>query len=654
MPLSSAIDKNNFDKSVKPTDDFFRYVNGGWMKNNPIPPDEASWGSFDVLRFNVEQQLKNIFEEVVAKKDLVAGSAEQKIRDFYLSATDVESRNRAGASPLTELFQGIDGIKKREDIVGAIGFLHRRGINAFWIPFIDQDERDSEMMALHFWQGGLGLPDRDYYLNNDENSLKIRTDYLSYMKDILALANMASSGEDICSVIMNMETLLAKASSTPVELRDVEKNYNKVTLEEFSQLAPKIPLSSYFPSINNPKAEYLLLGQPKFLLEINSILAETPLEDLKLYLRWRVLNGTDSYLGEDMERRHFEFYGRTFAGQTEMKPLWRRALNATSSALDELVGQLYVERHFNEDAKKKIKDLVGHLASAYAVRIEKLDWMSEKTKKKALEKLQAVSKKLGYPDVWKDYSALSINADSFAGNVIRADVFEFDRKIKEVGGPVNRNEWFMPPQMVNAYYQASLNDIVFPAAILQPPFFDPNADDAVNFGGIGSVIGHELTHGFDDQGSRFDNRGNLNEWWTKEDKDKFEAEAAKLAGQFDEYEPIPGMHVNGKLTLGENIADLGGLLIAYDALKLKLAETPVEENIDGFSPEQRFFIGYAITEQRNVRDELTRLHLQTNPHSPSEFRVNGPMSNMQEFYDAFDCNPGDKLWRDPEERVKIW
>ena len=455
---------------------------------------------------------------------------------------------------------------------------------------------------------------------------------------------------------MDIEIRLAKASLTRVELRDVEKMYHKLTLAECTTLAPRVSFADYFKGIAPRDAAlaepfapaYVIVGQPRFFTEVNEIFETVPLESLKLYLRWHVLSGSASYLSEELECRRFDFYGRTFNGAKEMKPLWRRALSATDMALDELLGKLYVEKHFSEDAKQKIKDLVEHLVVAYRARLEKLDWMSDETKKKAIEKLGTVSKKLGYPDVWKDFSGLIVGSGSFVENAMRAHAFEFDRKIKEVGGPVNREEWFMPPQLVNAYYQPPLNDIAFPAAILQPPFFDPAAEDALNFGGIGSVIGHELTHGFDDQGSRFDACGNLKEWWTAEDKARFDAKAAHLAEQFDKYEPLPGAHINGKLTLGENIADLGGVLIAYDALKLALG--------DRFSPEvaQRFFIGYAITERGHYREEILRLQLQTDPHSPGEFRVNGPVSNIDEFYDAFGVKEGDKLWRKPEDRVKIW
>ncbi len=671
---------------VKPTDDFFRYVNAGWNNANPIPPDESRWGSFDVLRVQVEEQLKQILDEMIASDNGASGAepaavgtpdgdAEQKIRDFYRSAMDVEKRNQLGVSPLEDIFKKINSAADANDLARVIGILHRAGAGPFWSPFVEQDEKKSEMMALHFWQGGLGLPDRDYYLNDDEKSRKIRADYLEYMSDMLHRAGLESDGVENDSAlaaaraaagkIIEIETHLAQICLTRVELRDVEKMYNKMTLAEFAALAPHISLAKYFEAIDPAQPAtaassakftpaYLIVGQPQFFKAVDRIIGATPIEDLKKYLRWHALNSFANYLSEELEKRNFDFYGRTFNGAKEMKPLWRRALKATDGALDELLGKLYVARHFSEEAKDKIKDLVEHLAQAYRARIEKLDWMSSATKQKAMEKLNTVSRKLGYPDAWKDFRLLVIDpASSFVENVMRAHANEFDRKLRQVGGPVDRGEWLMSPQTVNAYYMPPMNDIVFPAAILQPPFFDPAADDAMNFGGIGSVIGHELTHGFDDQGSRFDASGNLNEWWTPEDKARFDAKAAHLAEQFDAYEPLPGVHVNGKLTLGENIADLGGLLIAYDGLKLKLAETQIAKECD-IIPEAQFFITYAETERGQSRDELLRLRLQVDPHSPSEFRVNGPLSNMVEFYETFGAKPGDKLWREEGDRVKIW
>jgi putative endopeptidase len=664
--MSSFLDPENFDKTARPADDFFQYVNGGWMAANPIPADEARWGSFDILRVQVEEQLHAILDGLISSGETTEDK--RRIRDFYATGMDVEKRNRAGLEPLAELFARIDAIgasgasgNSNDDLASAIGYLQRQGVGVWWTPSAEQDEKQSETVALHLYQGGLGLPDRDYYLNDDEKSKTIRADYLKYMKATLVKLGVvdAANAQNLIKIpdattaavadaIMAIETDLARASMTRVELRDVEKMYNKMSAAELAAVTPRIAWAKYFEAVGIAQPAYFIVGQPKFFAEVDRLFESLPLDQIKMYLRWQTLNAFSGFLTEELERARFDFYARTFNGAKEMKVLWRRVLGVTNASLDEMLGKLYVEKHFAGDAKAKINSLVDHLTAAYRARIEKLDWMSPETKAKAIEKLQGVSRKLGYPDVWKDMSTLVVAADSYAQNVMRAHAFEFDRKMHEVGGPVNREEWFMSPQMVNAYYQPPLNEIAFPAAILQPPFFDPAADDALNYGGIGTVIGHELTHGLDDQGALFDVTGNLKNWWTPEDKARFEARAAHLAEQFDKYEPLPGLHINGKLTLGENIADLGGILIALDGLRLALGDKISKEVI------QSFCINYAVTKRGQIREELARLYLQVDPHSPSKFRVNGPSSNYPEFYEAFDVKPGDKLWREPEDRVQIW
>jgi predicted metalloendopeptidase len=629
------------------------------------------------LRVGVEDQLHAILDRLAAAPKDSAGASfdERRVRDFYAEGMNVEKRNRLGLAPLADLFAKIDGVKNGEDLAAAIGYLQRMGARAWWAASPEQDEKKSEIIALHLYQGGRGLPDRDYYLNDDEKSKKIRADYLAYVA--AKLNQLHDAGQDVsgwgdansdsnaaiaaaAAGILEIETQLARASMTRVELRDVEKLYNKTSPAELAVLAPRVSWGKYFEAIGLPSGEprYLIVGQPKFFAALDQLFETMPLERMRTYLKWHAFGSMASFLTEEFERQSFDFYARTFNGAKEMKPLWRRVLGTTNGLLDEMLGKLYVRDHFNEDAKRKINHLVDHLTAAYAARIMKLDWMSDATKKKAIEKLNSVSRKLGYPDVWKDMAALEVGTDSYAQNVMRACRFEFDRKIKEVGGPVNRDEWFMPPQMVNAYYQPPLNEIAFPAAILQPPFFDPSADDAVNFGGIGTTIGHELTHGLDDQGALFDAHGNLNNWWTPEDKRRFDGKTAHLAEQFDAYEVLPGVRVNGKLTLGENIADLGGMYIALDGLRLALAEQAgagaAAAPVDDLSPVQRFFMNYAVTERGQIREELQRLYAQIDPHSPSRFRVNGPASNMPEFYEAFKAKQGDKLWREPDDRVAIW
>jgi putative endopeptidase len=634
--------------NIKPTDDFFDFVNGEWIEKNPIPPEESRWGSFNILRVEVEKQLKEIFEKIAAADNASLDDNAKRVRDFYKTGMDVEKLGALKDVPLNDFFAMIDGIADLDGLVKLLGTFHRQGISVFWGCGVDQDAKNSDVMTLYIGQGGLSLPDRDYYLNDDEKSQTIRKNYFDYAGGMIALSEVLAAKKPAPQIFIDIETRLAKASMTRVELRDIEKQYNKMTPAELSAISPRINWAKYFEAMQAPVPEYMIVCQPEFIKEVSGIFEGSSLEDIKTYLRWHILNGAANFLSEEFEQRSFDFYGRTFGGATEMKPRWRRVLSVVNGMLDEAVGQLYVKEHFSESAKEKIRSLVDHLTAAYRTRIEGLDWMGAETKEKALAKLATVAKKLGYPDKWKDQSALEIKDDSYVLNYIRAYMFEFDRQMRKIGKPVDRTEWYMSPQTVNACYSPIMNEILFPAAILQAPFFDPNADEATNFGGIGTVIGHELTHGFDDQGALFDLHGNLQNWWTKDDKERFDKQTTHLAEQFDAYEPLPGLHVNGKLTLGENIADLGGLLIAYDGLKLALGDSTSKEDL------QTFFTNYAVTERGQSREEALRLQIQTDPHSPSIYRVNGPLSNMTEFYGAFDAKPGDALYREETDRVKIW
>ena len=641
------------DHNARAADDFFAHVNGEWIAKNPIPPEEARWGSFTVLRVEVDHELKAILDDLAAGKEMAPKDIAEKVRAFYATAMDVARANELGLKPLSDIFSEIDAIDGPEGMVKTVARLQRLGVGAWWIPYVAQDEKDTAVMAFHPFQGGLGLPDRDYYLKDDEKSRDIRAKYLAYMKAILV---RIGAGEDAAETIMDIETRLAKASMTRVELRDPDAQYNKMSFEEVSRLTPAISWKKYFEAMAVPAPEYFITCQPEFMKAVDGLFGTLPPDAAKLYLRWCALNGTAPLLSEEMDRAHFDFYGRTFSGATEMKPRWRRVLAVLNGALDEAVGQLYVARHFSPEAKRRVNELVDRLTEAYRARLEALAWMGEETKKKALVKLASFSRKLGYPDKWKDYSALTIDGASYAENYMKVHAFEFDRQMGKIGKPVDRTEWYMSPQTVNACYQPPMNEILFPAAILQPPFFDENADDAANFGGIGSVIGHELTHGFDDEGSKFGPDGNLGNWWTAEDRKNFEEKAERLAAQFDAYEPLPGLHVNGHLTLGENIADLGGLIVAYDGLRIALGTDPAAATADknGLTPAQRFFMSYAVTERGQAREEYVRMAVQTDPHSPGEFRVNGPASNLEPFYEAFGVKEGDGLWRPPEDRVKIW
>jgi putative endopeptidase len=656
--MTSPIDPILLDRSVKPTDDFFRFVNQRWIDENPIPPEESRWGSFYILRVEVEKQLKRIFETLSAKLDADVVGRSRKVRDFYRTGMDAAKRNAQSDGPLAELFAIVDAAKDTSGLSRALGVLHRNGIDAWWSPQAEADAKQSDVVAFYFNQAGLGLPDRDYYVKDDAKSGEIREKYTTYMESLLtgSLAARGATEPRLSGAsIMDIETKLAISSMTRVELRDIEKQYNKFTQDGLAKLASTVDWTAYFGALGVAVPDNVIVCQPNFMAAADRLFKELPIETHQAYLRWHILNGFSHCLDEGREKARFEFYGRTFSGATEMRPIWRRVQSVVSALLDEAVAELYVEAHFGGDAKKKIGELVSHLSSAYRARIQALDWMGDGTKQKAIMKLEAISRKLGYPDVWKDIENMKIGTDSYVANVMCAQRFEFDRKMKRVGGPVDRSEWCMAPQTVNACYNPLFNEILFPAAILQPPFFDPDADDAMNFGGIGTVIGHELTHGFDDQGALFDAKGNLASWWTKEDKERFDARTERLAKQYDKFEAAPGLFVNGKLTLGENIADLGGLLIAYDGLMLAFKEKGgASETIGGFSPAERFFISYAVTERSAIRDEALRSQVQIDPHSPSPFRVNGPLSNLQEFIDAFRAAPGDKLWRDPEDRVRIW
>jgi putative endopeptidase len=651
----SSIDQEDFDKTIRLTDDFFGFVNNKWLKNNPIPPEESRWGSFVILRVKVEKQLTELFISLLQKDDLIPGSNGQRIRDFYKSALDTEKLNKLGIAPLQELLAMVDSVSSNEELTRMVARLHKVGVNVFWQPSVEPDRKQSEVVSLYLYQGGLSLPDRDYYLGEGEKDKEIRVKYLSYVTGLLSGAGLKDLGEEKTSqLILEIEARLAGASMTRVELRDPEIQYNKVTLAELKKLTLEIGWTTYFKEIGVIDIKSLIVCQPNFLKEVSDIWKTQNLSEIKIYLKWHILNDLARFLSEEIERQHFDFYGRTFSGAREMKPRVRRVTEVISNMLDEAVGELYVERYFGEEAKKKVNILVDRLLAAYRARIERLSWMSIETKEKALKKLETIKKKLGYPDKWKDFSALTMGPESYAENYMRGFEFAFNFEVKKVGGPVDKNEWVMPPQTVNACYVPPMNDVTFPAGILQSPFFDAEADDAINFGGIGTVIGHEITHGFDDDGSLFDAEGNLNNWWTDEDKKSFEAKTGFLAKQSEQYEPLPGLKLNGQLTLGENTADLGGLLIAYDALKLVLKEKSDNALIDGLTPEQRFFVSYATIWRGHTREELARLFLNVDKHSPPYFRVNGPLSNLPEFYEAFGCKEGDKMWRKPEDRVSIW
>jgi putative endopeptidase len=650
-----GFDLSTIDTSVRPQDDLYHYVNGNWLKNNPIPSHESRWGSFTMLRYETEKQLRSILKNLQAQKSYPKGSPEQMIRDSYASGIDMKRRNKLGIQPIEKWRTMIRKLHTTEDLLKCIIEFHRLGVGVLWGTGIDQDAKQSDRYILHIGQGGLGLPDRDYYLNDDAESKRVRTAYVVHIQNIFRLIGQKPA-ETVQSAeaVMRIETQLAKASMKKEDLREIEKTYHKKTLAQLERHTPKLQWNTYLKGIGAGKAESVIFMQPDFFSEVESMLSSIAISDWKIYFEWHLVSDFSGLLSQAFVRTNFAFYGKVLAGSKKMKPLWRRILSVVNGSLSEVFGQIYVKTYFSPESKKKAQQMVEDLFTAYRERIKKLDWMSPATKKKALKKLDMMVYKIGYPDKWKSYAGLVIKSDDFVGNTIRVGEYEHKRELRKLGKPVDRKEWFMSPQTVNAYCNPTMNEIVFPAAIMQWPFFDLNLDDAINYGSMGMTIGHEITHNFDDQGSKFDGKGNLKSWWTKEDRKRFDAKAKKLVEQFNTYKVADGVSVNGQLTLGENIADLGGASIAFDAYKLHLARSGKSEILDGFTPEQRFFLGFSIFERENVRPEFEKMAVLTDPHSPGIYRINGIVTNLSEFYETFGVKKGDKLYRDPASMAKIW
>jgi putative endopeptidase len=651
----AGIEVKNIDKSVKPTEDFYQFVNGNWIKNNPVPASESRWGSFNELNDKNTAKLKTILEAAAADKKAPNGSNKQKIGDFYSLAMDSVKLNRERANPLKEEFDAIAKIKTKDDVIKEVAHLHSIGISALFIGYVGQDPKISTLYIPQLYQGGLGLPDRDYYTNKDERTLNIQKAYKEHLVNMfMLLGDKKRKAKKNAEVVFEIETRLAKASMTNVELRDPEKQYNKKTYQELAALTPNINWMTYLEEVGVEKVYDVIVCQPEFFKEIYHSFDEVPVKNWKTYLRWTLIDQTADKLSDDFVKEDFKFNGTIIEGTPTIKPRWKRALKATDESLGDALGQLFVEKYFSEESKKRVAQMVENLIVAYKERIRTRDWMSEATKTQAYAKLDKVMKKFGYPDKWRDYSTLEIKEDSYVQNYLRANNYLFKEMINKLGKPIDRAEWGMTAPTINAYYNPSMNEIVFPAGIMQPVFFNPDADDAVNYGCMGAIIGHELTHGFDDQGAQFDADGNLKNWWTEEDLKKFKEKTAMLVKQFNDYDAIDGMHVNGELTLGENIADLGGLTIAYYALKKSMEGKPAPEKIDGFTAEQRFFMSWAQGWRGNMRPEYLKNMIQTNPHSPGNFRGNGPLTNMPEFYEAFGVKEGDKMYRPKEQRAEIW
>jgi predicted metalloendopeptidase len=652
--VGHGIEPSHFDTSLKPADDFFLYANGGWLKANPIPADQTTWGAFSELREGNRKTLREIME-AAANAKAPKGSALQKVGDFYAAGMDVATIEKAGLKPLKPMMARIESIKNTKDLAAEIGRMHTETSNPAFGFGVGQDDKDSTSYIAQFVQGGLGLPDRDYYTLEDEKSKDIRAKYLDHMVKMFELMGESKlMAKAHSAMVLEVETRLAKASMTQVEQRDPHAVYHKMSPVELAKLAPDFPWESYFKAISLPEQKMILVRQPAFFAELGHMAKEVSLSQWKTYLRWNLLRGTANDLPEAFGNESFAFYGKVLSGAKERQARWKRVQAATDGALGEVVGQLYVKKAFSPEAKAKMLELVGNLRVALKDRIASLSWMSEGTKQKAQQKLAAFQVKIGYPDTWRDYSKLEIKKGAYLANGMAAARFEFQRGLAKLGKPIDRTEWNMTPQTVNAYYDPSMNEIVFPAGILQPPFFDPKADDACNYGGIGMVIGHEMTHGFDDQGRQYDAKGNLEDWWTPEDAKAYTSRTDLVVEQASAFEVMPGLKLNGKLTLGENIADLGGLKVAFEALKQHWAKVGKPGPVDGFTPEQRFFLGYAQSWRFQARPETARMLVMVDPHGAAHFRVNGPLANMPEFIQAFGIPEGTPMARPVAQRPVIW
>ena len=648
----------DMDTSVKPSEDFFLYANGGWIKRTEIPPEYSRWGSFNELIEKNNDALHAIAEKASkTKADPKTAPELQKVGDYYGSGMDEKTIEAMRAKPLDDEFKRIDAMKDRSDVLKEIAHLHTIGVAAFFNFTSSQDDKDSTREIAHALQGGLGMPDRDYYTKTDDASKKLRDQYVDHVTKMLTLVGEpdATAKED-AQKILALETKLAEASRTRVELRDPQKNYNKMAQTDLQALTPDWSWADYFKEINLAEAGDIDVHQPDFFKTANTLFTSTPIDDWKTYLRWHLANATAPDLSQDFVNEDFNFKETTLRGTKQIKPRWKRVVISTDGAIGEALGKLYVADYFPPEAKARALELINNLKEALADRIKTLEWMDDPTKQAALKKLAAFTVKIGYPDKWRDYSTLRIDRGPFVLNSIRAGNFEAKRELNKIGKPVDRTEWGMTPPTVNAYYNPKMNEIVFPAGILQPPFFYAKADDAINYGGIGAVIGREMTHGFDDQGRQYDDVGNLRDWWSADSAAKFKERSQAIVTQYSEYEPLPGKHINGELTQGENIADIGGVKLAYAALQKALDKNPGarDKKIDGFTPEQRFFLSFATIWKSKQRDQDLELRLNTDPHSPARYRVNGPLSNLSEFAKAFNIPDNSPMVRPPEKRVNIW
>lgn len=653
VEVEKAIDLTNMDTSVKPGQNFYSYANGGWMNKAEIPADRGRWGSFDELRERNEKATLDVLNNAIASGKLQEGSDEMKAVYVYKSGMDSATIESLGAQPLAPYMTLVDGLKSKKDLQRVLTELHKSQTEVVFGPSVFQDLKNSEIQSFYIGYGGLGLPNKDYYTKQDSASLVTKEQYVQHitkMFNLLSIPNAEKAAKDVFA----FETTLAEFNLTPVEERDPTRMYNPYTVADLQKICKTIDWTQYLKDINVP-AETVIVTHPPYFEELDAMITNTSLETIKYYLKWHLIHESAPYLSDNFVNESFDFYGKKMRGLEENRPRWKRVLGTTNGLVGFAVGKLYVQEVFPEEAKQKAEKMVANIKEAFAKRIKGLDWMTADTKEKALVKLEAFNVKIGYPDKWETYEKLEVSKDTYFQNIVNSSELEFAKNMDEFGKPVDKTKWGMTPQTVNAYYHPLYNEIVFPAAILQPPFYNYQADEAVNYGGIGAVIGHEISHGFDDSGRRFDAHGEMKDWWSEGDDTAFKGKAEMVVEQYNGYEPIEGLHINGELTLGENIADLGGVAVAYDGLQRYLELLPEKPgNIDGFTPEQRFFLSWATIWRTKSREEALRTQIQTDPHSPGQYRAVGPLSDFDPFYTAFNIVEGDSMYVAPKERAKVW
>lgn len=644
----------NIDTTVSPAEDFFQYANGGWIKNNPIPDDETGWGIAYLVQDELYARLLHINEEAVKNKN--ASGTDKQIADFWRTAMDTAVIEQQGIEPLRAELNTIAALQTTKDVMHQTAAMHQYGVGVFFGEGVGQDAMNSEVMSYTLWQGGLGLPNRDYYFNTDERTVKIRAAYPGYISKLFQLTGIPAKEADAKAAgVVTLETKLAEKSRKLEDLRDPYANYNKVAVSNLKKFSPTIDWATTIKEIGAKGVDTVIVGQPEFYTQLDQVISTTDIQTLRDYMSFHLVRDMGSYLSHDFVDANFDFYSKQIYGAKENKPRWKRVLNAEEDAMGEALGQLFAKEYFNDKAKKRYEDIVENVRNAYSARIDKLDWMTDSTKQKAQAKLASISKKVGYPDKWKDFSSLKIGTESYVQNMINANRWWNAYELNKLGKPVDRDEWEMTPQTYNAYYNPSNNEIVMPAGIFTVPGYrDEELDDALVYGyAASSTIGHEITHGFDDEGRQYDAKGNLKNWWVKADEEEFTKRADVLVKQFNGFVPVDTMHINGAATLGENLADLGGILIGLDAFKQ--TETYKKgEKISGFTPLQRFFLGYALGWMYDIRNEALASRILTDAHSPAKYRVNGPFPNVPEFYEAFDIQPGSKMYLPDSMRVRLW